>query len=350
MHCSMEGNCPASRPNQLLHGRDPSKWRTAVPNSRAQKLPLLPGVDLVAYRGATTDHRENQSNSISDRSPSERRPLAHQDLRRESNAPQRRRRLADAIENAQLICASGPLRRSPQQGTGAKSAPPRVPSTFPIEGAYLFEPDGSIGFRIARRHPHAALVIDPSLSITYSTFLGGAGEDSANSIATDSTGKLYIAGTTTSPSTFPESARRNGRPRRRSTDFFIAKIDPTASGANSLIYLAFLGGSGNENGGMIAVDNSGRLAITGTTTSADFPVTDGTTRTSGANNIAVTELGPTGASIVYSTLFGGSGSESTQNPAASRSIKPAKFSSLPTPLRPISRYHRRVPGRERRSH
>ena len=65
---------------------------------------------------------------------------------------------------------------------------------------------------------------------------------------------------------------------------------------------------------MIAVDSSGRVAITGTTTSADFPVTDGSTRTSGANDIAVTELAPTGASLVYSTLFGGSGSESTQNP------------------------------------
>ncbi len=65
---------------------------------------------------------------------------------------------------------------------------------------------------------------------------------------------------------------------------------------------------------MIAVDSSGRVAITGTTTSADFPVTDGSTRTSGPNDIAVAELAPTGASLIYSTLFGGSGAESTQNP------------------------------------
>jgi hypothetical protein len=64
---------------------------------------------------------------------------------------------------------------------------------------------------------------------------------------------------------------------------------------------------------MIAVDTSGRVAITGTTTSADFPVTDGSVRTSGANDTAVAELAPTGASLVYATLFGGSGSESTQN-------------------------------------
>jgi hypothetical protein len=45
-------------------------------------------------------------------------------------------------------------------------------------------------------------VIDPSLSVQYTTFLGGAGEDVANSIALDATGKVYIGGTTTSASTF----------------------------------------------------------------------------------------------------------------------------------------------------
>jgi Beta-propeller repeat len=65
---------------------------------------------------------------------------------------------------------------------------------------------------------------------------------------------------------------------------------------------------------MIAVDTSGRVAITGTTTSADFPVTDGSTRSTGPNDVAVVELAPTATTLVYSTLFGGSGSESTQSP------------------------------------
>jgi hypothetical protein len=109
----------------------------------------------------------------------------------------------------------------------------------------------------------------------------------------------------------------------------MAKIDPAASGANSLIYLAFLGGSGNENGGMIAVDSSGRVAITGTTTSADFPVTDGSARTSGPNDIAVAEPAPTGASLVYSTLFGGSGSESTQNPGLDQALAISVGAAMP---------------------
>ncbi|MFY9731421.1 MAG: choice-of-anchor D domain-containing protein, partial [Candidatus Acidiferrales bacterium] len=299
-------------------GNDPSKWRTSVPHYAQAEAPrILPGVDLVAYSNATADQRENQLEfdlRIA--------PQANADsLRIKISGAEELRLNAEGdmlmqVENAQLVLHKPALyeevrsRELAHKSAAATSPPQR----YPIEGAYLFEPDGSIGFRIARRHPHAALVIDPSLSITYSTFLGGAGEDTANSIAADSTGKLYIAGTTTSASTFPESTPATTGPGGGATDFFIAKIDPTASGANSLIYLTFLGGSGNEKGGMIAVDSSGRVAITGTTTSTDFPVTDGSVRTSGANDIAVTELAPTGTSLVYSTLFGGSGSESTQNP------------------------------------
>ncbi|HXP71850.1 MAG TPA: choice-of-anchor D domain-containing protein [Candidatus Dormibacteraeota bacterium] len=313
-----KGIAPLRAQTNYFIGRDPSKWRTAIANYvRAEARRILPGVDLVAYSNGAADRRENQLEFDLRIAPE----ANADDLRIKISGAEELRLNAEGdllmqVENAQLILHKPALYEEVRSRELArKSAVAASPvQRYPIEGAYLFEPDGSIGFRIARRHPHAALVIDPSLSITYSTFLGGAGEDTANGIAADSTGKLYIAGTTTSASTFPQSAPTTTGPGGGATDFFIAKIDPSASGANSLIYLAFLGGSGNENGGMIAVDSSGRVAITGTTTSADFPVTDGSARTSGANDIVVTELASTGASLVYSTLFGGSGSESTQNP------------------------------------
>src|ERR1700722_15852748 len=313
-----KGIAPLRAQTNYFIGRDPSKWRTAVPNyARAEARRILPGVDLVAYSNGAADRREDQLEFDLQIAP-------------QADASGLRIKISGAdemllnaegdllmqVENAQLILHKPALyeqvrsRELPRKSATAAGPVQR----YPIEGAYIFEPDGSIRLPTGRRHPRAALVIGPSLSIRYSTFLGGAGEDTANSIAADSTGKVYVAGTTTSASTFPESAPTIAGPGGGATDFFIAKIDPTVSGANSLIYLAFLGGSGNENGGMIAVDSSGRVAITGTTTSADFPVTDGSARTSGANDIVVTELATTGASLVYSTLFGGSGSETTQNP------------------------------------
>jgi len=50
-------------------------------------------------------------------------------------------------------------------------------------------------------------------------------------------------------------------------DAFVSKID--ADGARS--YSTYLGGSGGEKGGDIAVDSSGNAYVVGTTNSSNFP-------------------------------------------------------------------------------
>jgi len=77
-----------------------------------------------------------------------------------------------------------------------------------------------------------------------------------------------------------------------------------------LVYSTFIGGDSDESGVSIAIDPSGDAIITGTTTSSDYPVTLGayqTTYGGGANDVIVTKLDPSGSSLVYSTLMGGSG-------------------------------------------
>jgi hypothetical protein len=314
---------PLRAQSNYFIGRNSAHWHTHVPHyARAKASSIFPGVDIVAYGSAVADRNENHLEFDLQIAPGAdasnlRIKISGADNLRLSSAGDLLMRLADKIDDQQLVMHKPALYEEEVPGRelerdGAATSP--LSERSPVDGAYLLEPDGSVAFRIARRNPHATLVIDPSLSVVYSTFLGGAGEDTANSIAADSSGKLYIGGTTTSASTFPESVTKTVGPGGGATDFFVAKIDPTASGPNSLLYLTFLGGSGSETGGMIAVDSSGDVAITGTTTSTDFPVTDGSTRTTGPNDIAVAELGPTGGTLVYSTLFGGSGSESTQNP------------------------------------
>ena len=181
-----------------------------------------------------------------------------------------------------------------------------------VEGGYILEADGTIGFRVGPHDRGATLVIDPSISIVYSSFLGGTGNDSANSLAVDSSGNLYVGGTTTSASTFPESGGLSIGPNGGTADLFIAKIDPSKSGTDSLVYLTFLGGTGNESGGLVAVDSSGNVAVAGTTTSTDFPVTDASKLPTGPNAATITEIDPTGSTLVYSTIFGGNGSEAAQ--------------------------------------
>jgi hypothetical protein len=192
-----KGIAPLRAQTNYFIGSDPSKWRTAVPHyARAGAVRILPGVDIVACSSGAADRRENQLEFDFRISPQ----ANASDLRIKISGAEELRLNSEGdllmqIENAQLVLHKPALyeeirsRELPHKGAAAANPPQR----HPIEGAYLFEPDGSIGFRIARRHPHAALVIDPSLSITYSTFLGGTGEDTANSIAADSTGKLYIS-------------------------------------------------------------------------------------------------------------------------------------------------------------
>ena len=172
-----------------------------------------------------------------------------------------------------------------------------------------------MGFRVGRHDAGATLVIDPSLSVAYATFLGGTGGSAAESVAVDPMGNVYVAGTTTSPATFPETGGSQIGPgpanggTGTTPEFFIAEIHP-AGGANSLVYLTFIGGSGIQTGGIIAVDALGDAFLTGTTTSGDYPVTDRSQLTAGPNDVVVSEIAAGGSTLAFSTLFGGSESES----------------------------------------
>ena len=111
----------------------------------------------------------------------------------------------------------------------------------------------------------------------------------------------------------------------------MAKFNPALSGAASLAYSTYLGGSGDDayygdgtigdiysvgeqiDGG-IAVDSAGNAYVTSATTSTNFPTTPGAYQTTGnisssgglsGSNVFVTKLNATGSALVYSTYIGG---------------------------------------------
>jgi hypothetical protein len=118
-------------------------------------------------------------------------------------------------------------------------------------------------------------------SFTYSTYLGGSGLDEGNGVAIDSTGKVYVTGMTKSSGTgaFPttsgayQTACKLDSQGNCNGDAFVAKLDPTQAGAASLLYSTLIGGSSGDSGNSIAVDPSDNAYITGSTNSTDFPVT-----------------------------------------------------------------------------
>ncbi len=122
----------------------------------------------------------------------------------------------------------------------------------------------SYGFQVASYDPSYPLIIDPTLS--YSTYLGGSGDDKGYGIAVDGSGNAYVTGSTNS-SDFPTQNPYQGT-YAGDSDAFITKL--TSSGS-ALSYSTYLGGSDYEDGSGIAVDGSGNAYVTGSTQSTDFP-------------------------------------------------------------------------------
>ncbi len=107
-------------------------------------------------------------------------------------------------------------------------------------------------------------------TLTYSTLLGGSDNDAATALAVDSNGNAYITGVTTSAN-FPLAGNPMqssfGGPGNGQGDAFLAMFDPNGK----LLYSSYLGGNGQDTALGLALDSSGSVYITGSTSSANFP-------------------------------------------------------------------------------
>lgn len=147
------------------------------------------------------------------------------------------------------------------------------------------------------------LVIDPVLE--YSTYLGGGGDDTGQSVKVDSAGNVYVAGVTSAADfTIKNAAQSVSRGR---TDAFIAKLN--ASG-DTLVYSTYLGGSGDDAANGIALDSAGNSYVTGNTTSSDFNTRNLLQPASrGGSETFIAKLSPDGSQLIYSTYLGSSGED-----------------------------------------
>ena len=122
-----------------------------------------------------------------------------------------------------------------------------------------------------------ALVID--LVLTYATYLGGSGTDSATAVAVDSLGNVIVAGTTGSDD--------------GSTTGFVAKFDST--GSNLLQFsgvTSAINAASDINVIGVALDASNNILITGSVTKSGAWVTG-----------FVTKFGSNGESVIFSVNF-----------------------------------------------
>jgi beta-propeller repeat-containing protein/FIMAH domain-containing protein len=166
-----------------------------------------------------------------------------------------------------------------------------------VEGGYTVRDNGTVGFTIGKYDPNYALVIDPVLS--YSTYLGGSGQERADGVAIDAAGNIVVVGETYSAD-FPTVAAAQGA--AGFGDVFVAKLTPSG---DALVYATYLAGHARDFATGVDVDAAGNAYVVGATFSFDFPTVNAVQSAHhGGSDSFVAKLDPSGA-LVYCTLLGG---------------------------------------------
>jgi uncharacterized protein (TIGR03437 family) len=135
----------------------------------------------------------------------------------------------------------------------------------------------------------------------FTTSIGGAYPHLVSAITTDSAGNTYVVGSRQLPGT---PAFVNSFVEQANSDVFLTKLDPKGS----VLFTDTFAGKGVDLGAAIAVDPSGNIYIAGATTSPDFPLSRALQTQifpSGPGSGFIVKLTNDGATILYSTYFGG---------------------------------------------
>ncbi|MCI0489042.1 MAG: SBBP repeat-containing protein, partial [Blastocatellia bacterium] len=141
--------------------------------------------------------------------------------------------------------------------------------------------------------------------LLYSTYLGGADNDGAASMAIDPSGNAYVTGVTFSPD-FRTANAIQGAHNGGAFDAFVTKLNP--SGA--LVYSTYLGGGGADRGMRMIADVEGNAYVTGDTDSENFPTMIALQPAIGGSSDAfLVKLNPQGSQFVFSTYLGGSNTD-----------------------------------------
>jgi hypothetical protein len=215
-----------------------------------------------------------------------------------------------------------------------------VPASYALipESEHPMPHSRAYGFTVGDYDRSQPLVLDPAV-LVYAGYIGGSGSDQGFAIAVDGSGSAYVTGSTFSDEVdsdgngpdiaFPVTGGAfdttfNGIPAF--ADAFVVKVNAAGTG---LDYVTYIGGSGEDSGRGITVDELGNAYVVGSTASDEvdsdgpgpdtaFPVTPGAFDTTFNNpgvvdpmtGAAVTDtfvakLNATGTALLYTTYIGG---------------------------------------------
>ena len=291
----------ATRVNYLL-GNDPAQWRTQLPTfGQLRQREVYPGIDAIYYG------RDRQLEYDFEIAPNADPQHIVIDLSGAEAAH------LDDAGDLQLTLAGETLTQH-RPFAYQLDAAGRVE---PVSAAYTLETTDSghaLRFELGDYDRSRELVIDPVLR--YSTYLGGVAGDDINAVTTVADG-VIVAGiggcqsSTGGPNSFPTTTGAFDTLCRGNQEAFVAKLDFELG---ELLFSTYIGGNSDDAAYALTTDADGNIIVGGTTRAdgaSGFPVTAGAYQTTGkyVGDAFIAKLDPTGAQLLYGTLFGGAGAQ-----------------------------------------
>jgi hypothetical protein len=309
VHAAVSGAKELPGKSNYFIGKDPSKWRSNVPTyAQVRYRAVYPGVDLIYY-GTQGGQLEYDFVVAPGANPSAIKLNIAADTHNATHA-ERHLPLRIAANGDLVVGADGTEIRMHKpvvyQNEAEVTERGSENGRALREGHFVLTSSNQVGFALGPYDHAKPLIIDPVLS--YSTYLGEGGGTFtiAHGIVVDSSGNTYVTGSTNSAS-FPTTPNSFQPVFGDGGDAFITKFAPSGS---TLVYSTYLDGSDGAAGNGIAVDASGAVYVTGETSSTDFPTLNpiqAALAPGSTENAFLTKLAPSGAALVYSTYYGGSG-------------------------------------------
>jgi hypothetical protein len=157
--------------------------------------------------------------------------------------------------------------------------------------------------------PHKGLTeafvvkLDNSGKMLYSALVGGSANDYGRSIAVNFDGYAFVAGDTKSDD-FPASAGALNESHNGNSDIIVFKLNPAGA---QLEFATYIGGTFDDFGYGIAVDQYDYPYVVGASESDNFPTTSGVYKEEYNNNrdAVIFKLNLGGTALQYSTYYGG---------------------------------------------
>ncbi|MFZ0769904.1 MAG: SBBP repeat-containing protein [Candidatus Sulfotelmatobacter sp.] len=286
-------------------GNDPSQWRTNVSNyEKVRYAGVYPGVDLVYYGNQKQLEYDFVVSPGAD--PSAIALAFGGGPDGGKKIPLTINRDGDLVATLQggAVTFHKPIVYQ-QNDDSAKTA---------IDGRYLLNADGHVGFELGTYDHSKQLIIDPVLS--YCTYLGGSNDDISYGITYGVRyGQPILVGSTRSAdfpqvkALYPFGGGTCGTEPCR--DIFVAKYNPALT---ELIFSTFIGGDNDDVPSQVTQDVYGDIFLVGYSLSTNFPVRGPVFQKtfhggSITGDAVVVEVESAGFYLEWSSYLGGSGDD-----------------------------------------